>query len=340
MSPVIHSLHNLYLRSSNFNTLHMCTWMPLLLLQLHLCRERTENIKALPSTLVLTAETSRASLLPPEERRNSASQQNHIYPSLGEGHRLGRLKRPFSKNKQREIRPSVLILDEQMVFGIVIVTAEYRYLLFPPERECELQHLSTKRFCSWTGTVSCETLSCEPQPSVHNFLCLFEAFLTHVYKRNWQGEPSLEYLHHLLWLAITLNLPQRPNGVAHSHPRKPWSLAFERTHSDTYDGVGGQSLDSHHRALCFLRSLWLDDDMLSWRDSPETGQKLHGREQNGVQREPWWKTVCFSAEWRCEAVLCLTPLEPKLSCSPGLQDHMYSAFNWWTPSTFRHERKA
>lgn len=178
MGPVIHSLHNLYLRSSMLDTLHMCTWMPLLLLQLHFCSKKPESIKTMRSIRVLTADTSRASISPPEERRNPASQQNHIYPFLGEGHRLGRLKRPFSKNKQREIWPSVLIWDEQMVFGIVIVTAEYHYLLSPPERECELHHLSTRRFCSWTGTVSCETLLCEPQSSLHNSPCLFVTFLT------------------------------------------------------------------------------------------------------------------------------------------------------------------
>lgn len=175
ITHVIHSLHNLYLRSSKLDTLHMCIWILLLLWQLHFCRELTESIKTMWSTCVLTADTSREFILPPEERRNPASQQNRIYPFLGEGHRLGRLKRPFSKNKQREIWPSVLISDEQMVFGIVIVTAEYHYLLSPPERECERHHLSTRRFWSWTGTVSCETLSCEPQPSLHNseYLWLF-----------------------------------------------------------------------------------------------------------------------------------------------------------------------
>lgn len=87
-------------------------------------------------------------------------------PILGEGHRLGRLKRPFSKNKQREIWPSVLIWDEQMVFGIVIVTAEYHYVLSPPKREIEHHHLSTRRFCSWSGTMSRETSS---EPSLQLF---------------------------------------------------------------------------------------------------------------------------------------------------------------------------
>lgn len=102
MGPVIHSLHNLCLRSSELDTFHMYTWMLLLLLQLHLCKEQTGSIKIMWFTFIVTADTSRASNLPPEERSNPAWQQNHIYPFL-EGHRLGRLKRPFSKNKQREI---------------------------------------------------------------------------------------------------------------------------------------------------------------------------------------------------------------------------------------------
>jgi len=51
----------------------------------------------------MSSQLTPAEPLSPEERRNPGSQQNHIYPFLGEGHRLGRLKRPFSKNKQREI---------------------------------------------------------------------------------------------------------------------------------------------------------------------------------------------------------------------------------------------
>lgn len=130
-----------------------------------------------------------------------------------------------------------------------------------------------------------------------------------------------------LWLTVT--------------PESHEAWHYEVTCSDTYDGVCGQTLDSHLRALvlntCFLPSLWLVGDMSSWRDSPEIGGKLHKRKRSGVQRELWWKIACFPVEWCCEAIVCLTPVKPKLSCSLGLQDQMYSAFNWWTPSTFRRE---